>query len=708
MKIQIGKKLALNSVEVSKEVKAKEVSKPTNHVLVIDCSGSMSWVLPQIQNQLKNKLPNLVKENDTVSLIWFSGKNQCGLIAEKIKVKDLNDLQRLNTAIDRWLKPIGLTGFVEPLENVIKIATGGEVYSLFFMTDGYDNQWSRNEILNMTSRLKDTISSAVFVEYGWNCNRALMAEMASEVGGSLVFCEDFDAYDPVISSTLSKSFKSSKKKEIKVDKPLYDLVFSVDDTGPCTYKVENGKVLVPESVKEIYFYNESAGGEDIKDIDDKDALVPVYQSLVVLSQRMKSTTIREILAGLGDVQLWNKYANCFGKQNTTDFQQLVLESCDPKAMFEEGREYGLKVDEDAFTILDLLFQISNDEGNYFVPSKMNYKKIGKTLENADGDETLKFNYKDNDKGYPVSALTWNESRPNVSVLVKMDGTVTLPPNEFTKKGLLPKDFPTFIFRNYTIIRDGIANIDELPLRLSKVTFLALKSLGLVSGSWDEDKVYMINLRSLPTINQRMIKNVSAKSLFLAEYDLLKLKASQKVYKAFREKWCGKPESEGFKVKYGEEIALWLNDKGISDGGFAPKKVSGESTDFYMGIELTTSLKGISSIPSFNDLVKKMTSGKALTPREKLLKPAYDECIAIEKKLGTAKDDLQEWISKKAKEAIAQTRAAMRKIAELKFAVVVGQVWFDEFASINENALVMDLDGEKIECTVNLKDIEVKI
>ena len=56
----------LISVKVPKSETAT-VESVTNHILVIDCSGSMYYDLPKIRQQLKNKLPSMVKESDTVS-----------------------------------------------------------------------------------------------------------------------------------------------------------------------------------------------------------------------------------------------------------------------------------------------------------------------------------------------------------------------------------------------------------------------------------------------------------------------------------------------------------------------------------------------------------------------------------------------------------------------------------------------------------------
>ena len=83
---------------------------PVHHVLVLDCSGSMYSDLPLIREQLKSKLPTLLGEDDTITLIWFSGRGECGILFEAVK-PTLKDLADINRAIDRWLRPVGLTGF---------------------------------------------------------------------------------------------------------------------------------------------------------------------------------------------------------------------------------------------------------------------------------------------------------------------------------------------------------------------------------------------------------------------------------------------------------------------------------------------------------------------------------------------------------------------------------------------------------------------
>ncbi len=744
MRIKIDESLSLNSIQVKKDEIKKETGLPTNHIMVIDCSGSMCGELPKIRHQLKNKLPTLVKEGDTVSMVWFSSRDMFGTLAEKVKVSDMTDLQRLNTAIDRWLKPMSLTGFVQPLQEVLRIAsTASGAYSLFFLTDGYDNQWQKNEILKAMADLKDVLSGAVIVEYGWNCNRPLMAEMAEEVGGNLVFCEGFEAYDPIVANTLSKSFKSSKKVEVKVGDPLHGLVFSVSDGGACVYKVEKGKVQVPADTAEIWMIEEKGEGTPIAHVASPDSLRPVYQSVAVLSQRMRSKTVKKILAGLGDKRLWDKYANCFGKQNLSDFQGMAVEASSiDDMMFKDGRDYDLLVDDNAFTIVDLLFALIDDKENMFIPSKMEYNKIGRSTVDAMDDLTdeereeitamtakaktakdftaiqermkeiekskpaaLKFKITD-DGEYSLSNLVWNETRPNVSIQIRQQGTVELPDNEHINSGKVPSTFPTFRFRNYTIVRDGIANIDLLPVKLSKNTFDLLKSKKVIAGTWAKDNLFIIDIRSLPTINQNMIKNISAKELFNLEYILTRLKAAQKVYKDYKVKWVGKKTSEGFKDLYGDEATAWLESMGLKDySGFSPKTKLAEPTDFYMGVELEVKIKGLSSLPPVNKVAEKMKAKKDLTFVEGLMEPFIKVCQDIDQRPDVEK---KTWIEEKERLAVSEVRKTIRRMAEIKFGVVVGQVWFEEFASMDEKTLEMDFNGKKVECTADLKSIEIKI
>ena len=59
---------------------------PTHHIVIIDCSGSMSGELPRIREQLNEKLVSLLGPDDAISIIWFSGRGQCDVLREAVQV----------------------------------------------------------------------------------------------------------------------------------------------------------------------------------------------------------------------------------------------------------------------------------------------------------------------------------------------------------------------------------------------------------------------------------------------------------------------------------------------------------------------------------------------------------------------------------------------------------------------------------------------
>ena len=103
--------------------------KPTNHVVVIDVSGSMSYELPKLRTQLKDKLVHLLRDDDTVSIIWFSGRGEFGVLTEAARpkqtvapVKDVYIGRELAVEIDGYKSLPALT---DVRERLAKLAAGG-------------------------------------------------------------------------------------------------------------------------------------------------------------------------------------------------------------------------------------------------------------------------------------------------------------------------------------------------------------------------------------------------------------------------------------------------------------------------------------------------------------------------------------------------------------------------------------------------------
>lgn len=714
---------------------------PVNHILCIDCSGSMSGELPQIREQLKAKLPKLLGEHDTVSIVWFSGRGQFGTLLTAEPVATLADLQTVNGLIDRWLRPIGMTGFKEPLEEVSRLVEKIGRVSLFFMSDGCENQWGRDAVLKAIEHAAVKIAQATFVEYGYYADRPLLTAMAEKAGGTLIFAEDFDRYDPTFEAAMHKVGVERVELEIPGD-VIGGFAFSLSDGDLYAFGVTDGKISVPKG-STVYWLAPTG-----KELTDPELLTiascmsaPIYAALSLFSLRMNSNVVWALLKYLGDVAFIDQFASCFGKQKYSSFQEAAKRAAfDPSLRLTQGKDCNRVPRDDAFTVLQLLEELAKDGRNHlllehpeFKYSKISRKRIDpvlarkkelpeliaketdeahkielqKELDDLENYKPLKFEVQESSEGYSVSNLTYNEERPNISVLVRKTGTVDLTVPEGSK---IPEKFETFIFRNYAIVKDGLVNVERLPVRLTQETWDVLAKEGLVSADYKPEVV--LDISKLPILNRKMVDEVSAKRLFELEYALTKARAAQKVYGHFKKEHFPR-KSMSFEILYGKESAAWLKEIGITDySGFGPKGIAESTTDVYLGKELKISLKGFSSLPTVKDVKDRMAKNK-LTPSAAIMVPIVkkvDDFLASDIYNKAAdKDKLFEaWLDGQTKEATRQVRELIAAMARVKFAIVIAQVWPKEFASLDENSLTIEVDGQKIEAKLDMKEVEIKI
>jgi hypothetical protein len=785
--------LVRHQIGSDKKEPAKPVEVPTDHIMIYDCSGSMSYDLPKIREQVKKKLPKMLKENDTFSAIWFSGRGECGILLEKEPVATLKDLQEVEKAVDRWLKPVGLTGFKEPLEKALsladKLGTNGRAVSLTFMSDGCDNQWPRADILKVVEKLGPKVSCSTFVEYGYYADRPLLTAMAEKAGGTLIFAEDFDGYQPAFEAAMTKKASGAKRVEVTIKgDPIGGFAYAMVDGDLVTFAASSGKIAVPEDLREVFYMSPTSigttdtfgftkdtppttlqdiskyvsSGEQYQRAAVEQVLGAGYAAVSLFAIRMKSDVVYPLLKSVGDVRLIEQFATCFGKQKYSAFMDEAKTAAFGTKRFEKGWDPNKVPRDDAFTVLQVLDLLQQDDKARVLLDhpEFKYSKIGRGRVDASAQlseteieelrkltdalskekdvgkikelnqkiaaftegkgETLKFVQDAAPDGYPILKLTFNEDRPNISFLVKKTGKVDLSKRVTSEfKGKIPETFETFVYRNYAVIKDGLVNIDKLPVRISTATFQKLLSEGIVAGgdnigSNPDTADVILDLKKLPVINRQMIKGVSAKDFFTTQWELNKAQAAQKVLNGYAKELLPEKKSASFAEKYGETGATWLKEQGITDyNGYQPPSTKqAESTDFYMGKELKVSLKGLSKLPSMKEAKeqiakKKLNAGGALMA-ETIKKVEAFLASDIYTKAAAKEKVLQSWLEGEQTATKARVRSLIFDTAKTTFTLVVGQVWFSEFNSLDENELTLDVDGQKIACKAEMKDIEIKI
>jgi hypothetical protein len=430
-----------------------------------------------------------------------------------------------------------------------------------------------------------------------------------------------------------------------------------------------------------------------------------------------------------------------------DESKRLTKGCNPNALPRD----------DAFTVLDMLNLLQTDDENRVLVDheKFTYNRIGRGRVDADSvltDEEqaevtkltaemaktkvaaklkelsdkvaaisnkpapLKFVANPSAEGYAVSNLTYNEEKPNISILVRREGTVDLSakvPAEL--KSVLPAKFPTFIFRNYAVVKDGLVNVKCLPVRLSAKTIstlMAETASGRIPANviTSEGTTTFINFDLLPVINRVMVKATSAKKLFETEWTLLKVQAEQKVYNSMVKELGAGKKSASFIETYGQAAADWLKEAGFTDySGFGPKVVQAEATDVYVAKELAVAVKGYSSIPSLNEFKKQAGKGK-LTASAALMSDAW-KAVEAYLKTDDGKDTAkaETWLKTEAKKLDGQRRTLIADKAQSVFCTIVGGVWFTDLPTIDDTKLsITASDGTVLECEVTAKEVQVKI
>lgn len=778
-------KLKENYFLIKQEIEKKEtvLKKPNiNHIIVIDCSGSMYHELESIRKQLKNKLPNLVNINDTVSIIYFSGKNQYGILKESVEIKSPQQLTDLNKAIDKWLVPMGLTGFKQPLEEVKSLIeriksskNDGSLFSMLFLTDGYDNQWSEKEILNVISDLDRDLSNATFVEYGNYCNHNLLVKMAEGCGGKLIYSDNFDEYDIIFEKEISLESIYPKTYVKLLHVSNSDIYFSFDSAtkNVLTFTPnQNNEIAINDNLEYIcYISNTKPENSSLIEIGDTRDDIN-YSFLYLLSMKMKSKEIYYLLENeLNDSYLYNIYKNCIGKQKYNSFQNDILSCLSDKSLrYRTGRN--LDLSESKVSVLDLISFLSEyriiTHKDYFKYNKIGRAKKSASLvlnqddknqilslleENSNISsiesllETIKsskpkdlsFEYKDSlyENNFPfLKDIVYNTDRANLSFRVKYEGHVNIKEtlqntDEFIKlsENNVPFDFPTFIYRTFTIIKDGILNISKLPIFVPSDIESANRLFDYLNDNkikyelevfnddfLNESCVVLIDLNSLPIIKRSDIADIKAVNTFTNFAKLQVLKAKQKVYKYFENEHFPKA-SKGFIEFYGEECTTILKNLGLTESnGFAPKTVNGEVSDVYIATEIKLSAKGLSSFPKVTDVITKFQSGKKMTISESLMYPPikeYQDLVNSEYYLNSPDKDktniLSKFFKERTKETINETRYVNSLIAKDVFSLVLSQTWFEEFQeNIDNSKMSITLDNNVFEISAAMKEVEVAI
>jgi len=699
---------------VEKTIKTDVVTETeaTNHIWIYDRSWSMSRELPQLVEDMIIKAKD-IPVGDTISLGWFSGEGDYNFILKGFKITEKRDYALLEKAIRKNRRPISCTCFSEILaesNNVIEdLSIFSDKYALLFMTDGWpvvsNYHKEISDIFKAIENIEGRVTSSVMVGYGNYYNRNLMMEMAESFGGALIHNEDLSQFKITISDLIESASESDGK--IIVDIP-YDtpenIIFNYNiksKTINIYKKKEDGSIkLTPSKEKEqkVFILTNSLRGDEekislnenvLKRATNRESLVKaVYAASCILNQKAKTDLAMEVLATIGEGHLIDQLSNSYTNAEYGLAESKIKDGMfNPKDRHKDGYKENYLPAEDAFCLLDAIELLMGDKDASFYPQSINYKRIG--LATKAKEDTLQFKA-DEYVSCPLSSFSWHKEKLNLSLLAKITGHIVLPP-ESTKLGFSEK-FPTFIYRNYSLVKDGFLNIKKLPVSVSKNSFDVLMQKGVI----DKNLIYVkkaliyLNLDKIPVMNRAIAKNnKSAKVLCENIYEELKIKAQLKVLNDLKKELSEKEDiKDEIFTGLSEEQITFLKDKGITKNGFSPAVEKAEAIDFYYAKHFNIKPKGFSSIPKVSDVKNKIASKKKLRPVDEMVCLGLDLINSSPVVDQSSKVKIA-WLCDKIQELKKEMLGIRSKIQKNKFAVILGKSWYDEFESREDCTLTSD-------------------
>ena len=697
---------------IAKEAKTVEVRVPINHIFCCDISGSMWDELPLMRKQLKNRLSSIIEAEDTITIIAFADAEDCFVLKEYVHCNSVSELADLHKAIDKYLTPQGCTNFLEPVERSIKLIHKGERYNWVFLSDGGHNCGAFSKVTDALKKLQPAISQSTIIEYGYYADSERLSDMAEILGGSKIPAAQFDEYEPIM-ETVFKGGACTPRIEVDIPEDVKKLIKPIviylnDSTKQvCSVAIdENNKATLPTSVKTFWTLSRTACSttSNSKPID----LSGFYGIAYVLADKLEYDIVEDVLNYIGDKKFIAGYQGAFGKQKLFAFQtELATATFDKSVRGEIDPNY--KPSGDGYCVIDFFNELSDDKGNLirvasddFKYSRTGAKSVDKiklteeeqnALANAksataaqailDKAKERQVKMEKIDKGYPITDFVWNEERANLGGLFNIDVELTLPENQFGLTKVKSK-----IFRNYTIIKDGIINVSVLPLILTKTSLANIKKHDGVKITVQKEldggmTQCLVDISALPVINKKKIKGCKKSDMTKLALNVTDCKFCLKYLKTL----VTEKPADAVVSGYTPEQAEYLASLGITEKGYSPEKETVKDGDFYMATTLNSAFKGFSSVPKISDVTDKLKKGGKLTPSVEYMAGCIkrvDDYISSTLGANATDERRNELVLQMIEDMDNDKDMFSRQIAQMKFALLVSRKWFEGSTNFDDN------------------------
>lgn len=653
--IKINDTLSLIGTLYSPSTEVKEVSQNSNYIYIGDNSGSMWGEIDKLRETLKRECRKL-KIGDTLTLAHFSDYNNYKYFVKSLLITANFDFGKIDVLIDKYLKADGLTCYTQVLKEAkeviddIRTISSSDNFSLCFLSDGFPNDHSpMNEILSAIENIRGSVNQSYIIGYGRYYNKPVLSQMAETLGSTLIHNDDEKSFNTTFSNFISQK---PEGKNWKIQLNSKNPHFFVNLQGDVVRISGNGdnEAFIPQTKLGIIVWEISNSG--VGNSYNNEDLKYLYAAALVLSQSVRTWDAMNVLSIIGDKFLLEKMNSAFTTAQYGFVETLIASAVKGDNRFIAGQHVNCLPDPNAFSFIDLLDILSEDENIQFYPNDpdFKYRRRGKATEQT---ENLREFTENKNDGYDILNITLHKTRPNVSFLIKKEGKVQLDPADspgykereklnvqLRKDGMqtIPNQFPTHVFRNYNIITDGDYNMEILPVSISESTYTELKAAGVIGAKekYGKNKIFKLHLKDLPIVSRKWGKDSYTSTEFAEKMlDIQQRKVEQAVYNyAIKELKPYVEKTNEFASAYGTKGMQFLAERDVTPNGYSPKVATVEPKDFYLSKEFAISIKSFSKISVPDYLAKKEKidnwDGKGREPKftvvESLIKNYHDAIL----------------------------------------------------------------------------------
>ena len=539
-------------VEQESIAPAKIIEGSGHMIVLLDCSGSMKDQLKKVVNNISESLQNHHHGNILISLVSYSSIGNSQIELNRVAIKDFTNPNSEASKTLASLNTKSGTSISDGLSTALSLVKSGETTIITLHSDGQSNDSSsiseNQKIQAIIENQKNPFLTVNTIAHTPWADFQTLSKIANKMGGRCIFARSSDDLPMPLNQTLDDiSGNVEESQSIKVGSANFVVFISKKQQrfqASCNDFMVSG--LLDSSDKQVLRFTQI----DQKSFDALNENVAEGLELYAFTKAM--LTLNNLtLAKFGlnttkDQQLISVHRNAINNE------QIALFSMDLNhIIFEEDANSRLKLDgyvqhNDELSILDISNLLTAHAKNIFVHHQHlieNY--VHRTMERIPGTRNpsgrlippdFHTEMIEGQEFVPLENCTINQNSANINLLIKKNVKLI---NSATSKqvstiqGIDVRDLVEF--RNYTIVKDGVLNIDAIQIQIKdEQTFNIFQNHGIVQGLFDSSSTYEVKFQDRPllpasfnmaTIDGVFDKVMGYRTLHLAITSMLKAKSS---------------------------------------------------------------------------------------------------------------------------------------------------------------------------------------